>query len=118
MKMGNFETAEKYYLHDDGLDDDLNAEDGVYTTTVSPPQDGIAYVIKVVGIGEGSSAYVSRNHFVGWGPKDGLEVRKGQMPPRKRREADRQSVAEILRTDTVSFSAGAKETIEVLYEVQ
>ena len=96
-------------MHDDGLDDDLNAEDGVYTTTVSPPQDGIAYVIKVVGIGEGSNAYVSRKHFVGWGPKDGLEVRKGQMPARYRREA----VAEILRTDTVSFSAGGKETIEV-----
>ena len=41
----------KYYLHDDGLDDDLNPEDGVYTTTISPPQDGVSYVIKVVGIG-------------------------------------------------------------------
>ena len=98
----------QYYLHDDGLDDDLNAEDGVYTTTVSPPQDGVAYIIKVVGIGEGSNAYVSRRHFVGWGPKDGLEVRTS-LGARYRREANK----EALRSDQISFSAGAKESIEV-----
>ena len=86
----------------------MNAEDGVYTTTVSPPQDGVAYIIKVVGIGEGSSAYVSRRHFVGWGPKEGLQVRTS-IDARYRREVNRDAI----RSDQISFSAGAKESIEV-----
>jgi len=51
--------------------------DGVYTTTITPPQDGINFVIKVFAIGEGTASYVSRNHYVGFGAKSVLENRKG-----------------------------------------
>ena len=79
----------KYYLHDDGLDDDLNSLDGVYTTTVTPPQDGIDFVIKVFAIGEGSASYVSRNHYVGFGARTIMDNRRGEVQvDRYRRDVD------------------------------
>ena len=95
----------KYYLHDDGLDDDLNAEDGVYTTTVSPPSDGVSYIIKVVGIGEGASAYVSRQHYVGWGPKENLDFRSNHHTAKMKRSADF-SDAEVISAEQVKIGAG------------
>lgn len=66
-------------------DDDLNAFDGVYTTTITPPQDGVDFLIKVYALGEGSGAYVSFNHYVGFGSKTIMENRR---LPRFRRDTN------------------------------
>ena len=96
-------TEQKYSLHDDGGSDDAIADDGIYTGTIEGDKDGEYSVIRITVSTDktGSSTYVSREHYLGWGDLNTLRtIPEIRTPSRYRRDID-EPIQRVLRQETV-----------------